>query len=88
MHLRIDGTGQVRCLYGEAIALGELGVLTILRASQVEPDAAGRWWADLAPLGGPRLGPFARRSEALQAEDAWIEAYLFERPPPEHPSNR
>jgi hypothetical protein len=86
MRLRIDITGQVRCLYGEAIALGELGVLTIRRASHVEPDAAGRWWADLAPLEGPRLGPFVCRSEALQAEHAWIDAYLFERPPPSTPA--
>jgi hypothetical protein len=80
MHLWIDGTGEVRCLYAEAIDLGALGVLTIRRASHVEPGAVGRWWADLAPLAGPRLGPFARRSEALRAEADWIDVHLFERP--------
>ncbi|MCI0640167.1 MAG: hypothetical protein L0Y70_13925 [Gemmataceae bacterium] len=43
------------------------------RASHVEPDPVGHWWADLAPVGGPLLGPFDRRSEALQAESTWLE---------------
>ena len=51
------------------------GDLAIRRASHVEPDAAGRWWADLAPVGGPRLGPFDRRSEALAAELRWLERH-------------
>ena len=38
------------------------------RASHVEPDADGRWWADLSPVAGPRLGPFEVRSAALDAE--------------------
>ena len=56
MLLRVDCRGNVHGLYGEAIDLAELGSLSIRRASWVEPDAAGRWWADLAPAGGPRLG--------------------------------
>jgi hypothetical protein len=86
MTLLVDARGRVLCLYAEAIDLHTLGVLAIRRASHVEPDAAGRWWADLVPLKGPRLGPFARRSEALQAEYTWIEAYLFDRAPPSTPS--
>ena len=86
MTLLVDARGRVLCLYAEAIDLHTLGVLAIRRASHVEPDAAGRWWADLAPLEGPRLGPFVCRSEALQAEHAWIDAYLFERPPPSTPA--
>jgi hypothetical protein len=73
MQLLIDPQGQVVCLYGEAIDLAALGRLTIARASHVEPDADGLWWADLAPVQGPRLGPFARRSLALQAEEQWLE---------------
>ncbi len=47
----------------------------IARASLVEPDGDGRWHADLRPCRGPVLGPFARRSEALAAEGAWLEAH-------------
>src|SRR3954469_21833826 len=73
MVLLVDRHGQIRCLYSEALALSSLGPLAIKRGSHVEPDAAGSWWADLAPLEGPRLGPFACRSAALAAEVAWIE---------------
>ena len=77
MDLVIDPRGGIRCLYGEAIDLSALGTVSIKRASHVEPDEEGRWIADLSPLGGPRLGPFALRSEALEAEAAWLDNYLF-----------
>ncbi len=66
MELVISPHGQVRCLYSETIELAALGALTIQRASHVEPDADGRWFADLSPSDGPLLGPFERRSDALQ----------------------
>jgi hypothetical protein len=44
----------------------------IRRASHVEADKAGRWFADLSPVAGPVLGPFDRRSEALAAEHEWL----------------
>jgi hypothetical protein len=74
MLLVIDPHGTVRCLYGEAIDLTCLGALSIRRASHVEPDAEGFWWAELAPVDGPRLGPFALRSQALDAERNWLES--------------
>jgi hypothetical protein len=77
MDLIIDSKGQVRCIYGEAIDLAALGDLSIQRASHVEPDQIGRWWADLAPVGGPRLGAFSKRSEALEAEAAWLQQHLL-----------
>jgi len=77
MRLLIDPGGRVLCLYGEAIDLPALGALTIRRASRVEPDHGGRWWINLSPLGGPTLGPYPRRSAALAAEAAWVEAQLF-----------
>ena len=71
----IDSQATVRALYDEAFDLSPLGEVSIRRASHVEPDESGRWWADLAPSGGPKLGPFDRRSEAITAEMAWIEAH-------------
>jgi hypothetical protein len=59
-------------VYAEAIDLGVLGHPVIVRASHVEPDEAGRWIADLTLVAGPVLGPFRRRSEALEAEWAWL----------------
>jgi len=81
MRLVVEPGGRVRCLYGEAVDLASLGVLSIRRASHVEPDGEGTWWADLSPLDGPRLGPFAQRSLALAAEEAWVERYWLEPPP-------
>ena len=74
MQIVIQTGGAVRCLYDEAIDLAALGALDIQRGSHVEPDDRGQWLADLAPLHGPKLGPFKQRSEALAAEAAWIEA--------------
>jgi hypothetical protein len=73
MQLVINPGGTVRCIYGEAIDLSALGIPAITRASYVEPDEQGRWWADLSPIQGPLLGPFSHRSEALAAELAWLE---------------
>lgn len=77
MQLVIDRRGQIRCLYSEEIDLHALGTLAIHRASHVDPDGEG-WLADLAPVGGPRLGPYRHRSEALQAELAWLSEHLLQ----------
>jgi hypothetical protein len=77
MLLTIDTGGTVRCIYEESIDLTSLGVLTIARASHVEPDEHGRWFADMMPIDGPVLGPFDLRSQALVAEKSWLEEHLF-----------
>lgn len=74
MQLLIAPDGTLRCLYEEAIDLAALGSLQIQRGSHVEPDDAGQWWADMSPVSGPKLGPFTRRSQALDAERAWLES--------------
>ncbi|NLX98713.1 MAG: hypothetical protein GXY83_21350 [Rhodopirellula sp.] len=76
MQLVIDSTGVVRCLYHEGINLSSLGRMVIVRGSHVEPDESGRWHADLSPVNGPRLGPFERRSLALEAEVEWLQEDL------------
>jgi hypothetical protein len=75
MTLVVDPAGTVRAVYDELLDLAALGPLRIVRASRVEPDPSCRWTADLTPVGGPVLGPFDRRSEALDAERAWLEAH-------------
>jgi hypothetical protein len=72
MELVVGAGGEVRCIYDEALHLRKLGRLTITRASRVEPDADGCWWADMGPSGGAALGPFGSRSEALRAERGWL----------------
>jgi hypothetical protein len=80
MQLVIDPNGSVRCVYAETIDLAEIGRLSILRGSHVEPGEEGRWFADLAPVNGPRLGPFRRRSGALKAEAEWLDTYWLSPP--------
>ena len=72
MQLVIKPTGVTTCVYTEAIDLAALGDLTIRRGSHVEPTADGQWTADMKPVNGPILGPFAHRSEALDAEVRWL----------------
>ncbi|MDB5335667.1 MAG: hypothetical protein JWN70_1286 [Planctomycetaceae bacterium] len=81
MELFIATSGLVRALYDEAISVQALGTVEISRASQVEPDTEGNWWADLAPQSGPVLGPFPQRSAALQAERDWLTQHVLLPPP-------
>ncbi|MEQ9380028.1 MAG: hypothetical protein RJP95_04140 [Pirellulales bacterium] len=75
MHLVITPTGTTRCIYDDVLDLHHLGRVTIRRGSHVEPDAHGRWQADMSPVKGPVLGPFKRRQAALEAERAWLLAH-------------
>jgi hypothetical protein len=79
MRLLIDPQGVIQTVYGEEIDLGALGQLTIRRASHVEPDDTGRWWVDFSPIGGPRLGPYNTRSQALKAEQEHVDCQLQRR---------
>ncbi len=72
MMLIIDPAGTIRCVYEECLDLRSLGNLAIQRASHLEPDDEGLWWADLSPSGGPRLGPYLLRTAAISAETQWL----------------
>jgi hypothetical protein len=74
MDLVVTPAGTVRAIYGELLELTVFGPVVIRRASRVEPDTQGLWWADLRPVAGPVVGPFAVRSEALDAEINWLTA--------------
>lgn len=39
---------------------------------QRDPLNPGAWWADMLPVEGPVLGPFADRQLALDAEVTWL----------------
>jgi len=70
--------GKAFMLYTEVIDLSNLGSYSHRRASHVEPTENGSWRADLSPIGGPILGPYPKRSEALTAEVIWLEVHLME----------
>jgi hypothetical protein len=72
VQLVVQPNGSIRCVYGEQIELSRLGELAVRRASHVEPTVEGRWVADLSPVDGPQLGPYEKRSAALQAEKKWL----------------
>lgn len=88
MHLFISPVGVIRLLYSEAIPLQGFGSVQVQRASHVEANAEGVWQADLRPVGGPVLGPFSRRSLALQAEEGWLTETLLAVPHTTLPSER
>ena len=80
MELIVSGTGEVRCIYSEAFSLSHLGNLSITRASHVEPNSVGQWMADLSPVGGPVLGPFEFRTDAIAAEVDWLRKHWLLKP--------
>jgi hypothetical protein len=66
------GAGKLRYIYNDDLSsLNNLGEVNIRRASHVEPKGS-EWFADLSPVDGPILGPFALREKALQAEIDWL----------------
>ncbi len=80
MDIIITPSGNARCVYDEAIELRQLGSIHVQRGSHVEPNEEGQWTADLSPVDGPVLGPFETRSEALQAEVAWLHEHWLKPP--------
>ena len=75
MELVIHPSGDIQCIYGEAVDLHAMGNLSIARGSHVEPTCDGQWTADLSPVDGPELGPFPNRTEALLAEHRWLQRH-------------
>lgn len=75
--LFIDDDGTIQLIHDDDLALLFCGdEVDIRRASHVEPVAGGGWTADLSPVNGPVLGPFATRRDALKAEVAWLAAQM------------
>lgn len=75
VYVKPDGT--IQFIYDDELTfLHELGDANISRASHVEPTPDGKWTANMGPSGGPILGPFELRKEALDAEVEWLEGHL------------
>jgi hypothetical protein len=77
--IRITGTGEVRYIHSDSVHAAlkpHLSNNQPRRASHVEPTGpAGTWIADMSPMGGPSLGPFENRSDALVVEVDWLRTY-------------
>lgn len=75
--LTVETDGTIRAIYADEIEpVLSLGLVSIDRVSHVEPANGGGWTADMSPVGGPVLGPFGLRCEALAAEVAWLKREL------------
>ena len=63
---------KIKAIYDDRLRFAQaLGSVEIKRASHVEPQGT-QWIADMEPSGGPVLGPFDTRAQALQEEQAWL----------------
>ncbi len=64
-------------IYDDRLAfLRKLGPVSVKRVSHVEPSG-DQWTADMSPVGGPVLGPFDTRAQALESEKEWLrQSYL------------
>jgi hypothetical protein len=71
--LIVESSGEVRAIYSDRInaILTQVGAMKIKRASNVDPED-GKWFADLSLSGGPKLGPFNLREDAIAAEVNWL----------------
>lgn len=79
MKIKINPDGTAIMIYTEDINIADLGsVQSITRVSRVEPTSGNQWAADMGPIGGPVLGAFDKRSDALSAEINWIEENILE----------
>ena len=82
MQLMIKPDGKIIGVYSEELDYTALGKPTLCRASYVEPDANGDWYADMSPVNGPQLGPFPKRSSTLDAELSRLNLMLKPTRPP------
>lgn len=71
----IDKEGTTKQIYNDDFVILALKVERIKRASSVEllHERSQQWKADMFLSGGPVLGPYRRRDEAIKAEIDWLE---------------
>ena len=79
--IKIAQDGTISFIYyDQLVPLLHAGTAAIRRVSHVEPTRTGQWTADLTPVGGPILGPFVLREQALQAETTWLSQHYLRSP--------
>lgn len=79
MRIKIRPDGTMQFIHSDRLTTAvkeRFGSVAISRASHVEPTEDGRWTADMGPSGGPVLGPFDTRQDALDAEVDWLRENL------------
>ena len=71
--LTIDENGNGKAIYSDELAdyFAATGA-KITRASSVEPGLDGKWTVDLTVSGGPIIGGFRLRDDALKYEVEWL----------------
>lgn len=73
MSIIITPDGNLRFIWADRLdELKHAGAFQRRRASYVESFGT-QWTADMAPVGGPCLGPFELHKDAIAAETAWLE---------------
>lgn len=78
MQIIIKPGGVFIGIYSDSFEYKNFGNPEIRRASHVEPNELGQWTADLSPVDGPVLGPFEKRSDAIDAELNYLNLLLSE----------
>lgn len=69
--------GTVKFLYYDELKpLLSVGpTYDVIRASHVDPERTNdglKWFANMFPVNGPKLGPFETRAAAIKAEIDWL----------------
>lgn len=67
--------GELKTIHTDKLLplFNKLGNASIKRASYVEPiDGTTNWSVDLSLVGGPIMGPFTTRDEAISIEIDWL----------------
>lgn len=82
----IDASGNIAFVHSDELVellAPAFPLLTVTRASHVEPAPGGGWEVDVAPLAGPSgpdgrhvIAAAPRRDEALALERAWVINHL------------
>lgn len=69
--------GCIKHIYNEDIDLSSIGEQQVKRASVVDPEDNGKWFADLSLSGGQKVTGFDKRSDALKYEINYLEENIL-----------